>query len=70
LETDHLSAEEATRLQKLAEKGAFIEFTFRAYTAADMIPLTHYYVEKEYKQYFGGRLTPQIGWVAVAPLMR
>jgi hypothetical protein len=35
-------------LREMAKKGAFIEFTFAAYTAANVIPLTHYYVEKEY----------------------
>lgn len=35
-------------LQEMAAKGAFIEFSFAAYTAATPIPLTHYYVEKEY----------------------
>ena len=32
----------------MAAKGALIEFSFAAYTAATPIPLTHYYVEKEY----------------------
>jgi hypothetical protein len=36
------------QLRQMANKGAFIEYTFGAYTAANMIPLTHYYVEKEY----------------------
>jgi hypothetical protein len=36
------------QLKQMAKKGAFIEFTFGAYTAANLIPLTHYYVEKEY----------------------
>jgi hypothetical protein len=36
------------QLQQMAAKGAFIEYTFGAYTAATLIPLTHYYVEKEY----------------------
>ena len=36
-------------LQTMAAKGAFIEYTFGAYTAATLIPLTHYYVEKEYR---------------------
>ena len=36
------------QLQQMATKGAFIEYTFGAYTAATLIPLTHYYVEKEY----------------------
>ena len=35
-------------LKDLAKQGAFIEFTFGSYTAAQMVPLTHYYVEKEY----------------------
>ena len=36
------------QLRVMAEKGALIEFTFGAYTAPTPIPLTHYYVEKEY----------------------
>jgi hypothetical protein len=36
------------QLQMMASKGAFIEYTFAAFTAATLIPLTHYYVEKEY----------------------
>lgn len=36
------------QLKIMAEKGAFIEFSFAAYTAPTPIPLTHYYVEKEY----------------------
>lgn len=36
------------QLKYIASKGAFIEFTFGAYEAAQMVPLTHYYVEKEY----------------------
>lgn len=35
-------------LKTMAEKGAFIEFSMGAYTAATPIPLTHYYVEEEY----------------------
>ncbi|MEM7129422.1 MAG: DUF6282 family protein [Chloroflexota bacterium] len=35
-------------LKVMAAKGAFIEYTMAAYTAATPIPLTHYYVEKEY----------------------
>ena len=35
-------------LKVMADKGAFIEFTMGAYTAPTLIPLTHYYVEKEY----------------------
>lgn len=37
------------QLKEMAAKGALIEFTFGAYTAATLIPLTHYYVEKEYR---------------------
>ena len=36
------------QLKEQAAMGAFIEFTFAAYTAPTSIPLTHYYVEKEY----------------------
>jgi hypothetical protein len=36
------------QLRYMISKGAFIEFTIAAYTAPTMIPLTHYYVEKEY----------------------
>lgn len=35
-------------LKNMADKGAFIEFSLAAYTAPALIPLTHYYVEKEY----------------------
>jgi len=36
------------QLKHMAGKGALIELSFAAYTAPQMIPLTHYYVEKEY----------------------
>jgi hypothetical protein len=36
------------QLKYMADKGALIELSFAAYTAPQMIPLTHYYVEKEY----------------------
>jgi hypothetical protein len=36
------------QLRHMAGKGALIELSFAAYTAPQMIPLTHYYVEKEY----------------------
>ncbi|MCF7947052.1 MAG: hypothetical protein K9M94_00520 [Spirochaetia bacterium] len=36
------------QLEYMVKKGAYIEQTLGAYTAAQMIPLTHYYVEKEY----------------------
>jgi len=59
------------QLQQMAKKGAFIEFTFGAYTAANMIPLTHYYVEKEYTSIDEG-LTggPEGGIPAVAQSIR
>ena len=36
------------QLQYMVEKGAFIEYTFAAYTHTTTIPKTHYYVEREY----------------------
>lgn len=36
------------QLKYMADKGALIELSVAAYTAPQMIPLTHYYVEKEY----------------------
>lgn len=36
------------QLKYMADKGALIELSLAAYTAPQMIPLTHYYVEKEY----------------------
>jgi len=59
------------QLQEMAKRGAFIEFTFGAYTAANMIPLTHYYVEKEYTSIDEG-LTggPEGGIPAVAQSIR
>jgi len=36
------------QLKYCADRGAFIEYTFAAYEACQMVPLTHYYVEKEY----------------------
>ncbi|MGD2142093.1 MAG: DUF6282 family protein [Candidatus Bathyarchaeota archaeon] len=36
------------RLQYMADRGAFIEYTLAAYTHTTSIPKTHYYVEKEY----------------------
>jgi len=36
------------QLKYMAGKGALIELSFAACTAPQMIPLTHYYVEKEY----------------------
>lgn len=54
-------------LQAMAAQGAFIEFSFAAYTAATPIPLTHYYVEKEYTSIDEGMQTgPQGGIAEVA----
>jgi hypothetical protein len=36
------------QLKSMVNQGAFIEMSLGSYTAAQMIPLTHYYVEKEY----------------------
>jgi hypothetical protein len=36
------------QLEYMVKKGAYLEQSLGAYTAAQMIPLTHYYVEKEY----------------------
>jgi hypothetical protein len=36
------------QLKYLADMGALIEFTFASYAAPASIPLTHYYVEKDY----------------------
>ena len=36
------------QLRYMADKGALIEISLAAYTAPQMIPLTHYYIEKEY----------------------
>lgn len=36
------------QLEYMVKKGAYIEQSLGAYTAAQMIPLTHYYVETEY----------------------
>ena len=36
------------QLEYMVKKGAYLEQTLGAFTAAQMIPLTHYYVEKEY----------------------
>lgn len=45
------------QLKYMADKGAFIELSFAAYTAPQMIPLTHYYVEKEYASIDEGMTT-------------
>lgn len=59
------------QLREMARKGALIEFTFGAYTAANMIPLTHYYVEKEYTSIDEGLSGgPQGGIGAVARSIR
>jgi len=59
-----------SQLREMAKKGAFIEFTFGAYTAANMIPLTHYYVEKEYTSIDEGLSdTPEGGITSVTKLI-
>jgi len=37
-----------SRLEYMADRGAFIEYTLAAYTHTTSIPKTHYYVEREY----------------------
>jgi len=60
-----------SQLGAMAEKGAFIEFSFAAYTAANMIPLTHYYVEKEYISIDEGLSdVPSGGIASVARMVR
>lgn len=49
------------QLKAMAQQGAFIEFTFAAYTAAALVPLTHYYVEKEYISIDEGMQTAEQG---------
>ena len=46
------------QLKYMANKGAFIEFSLAAYTAPQMIPMTHYYVEKEYASIDEGMTAP------------
>ena len=59
------------QLKYMADKGAFIEFSLAAYTAAQMIPLTHYYVEKEYASIDEGMTaTPGEGIREVAKQIR
>ena len=53
-------------LKEQAAMGAFIEFSLAAYTAPSLIPLTHYYVEKEYSSIDEGMSKPAEGGV---PLM-
>ena len=36
------------QMKHMANNNAFIEFSLASYTAAQMVPLTHYYIEKEY----------------------
>ena len=58
-------------LQAMAAQGAFIEYTFGAYTAATLIPLTHYYVEKEYRSIDEGMSEAAMGGLpAVARQIR
>lgn len=59
------------QLKYMADRGAFIEFTFGAYEAAQMVPLTHYYVEKEYATVDEGMSEEASGGVrAVAKQMK
>jgi len=59
------------QLRYMAYKGAFIEFTIAAYTAPTMIPLTHYYVEKEYASIDEGmEKGPEAGIREVADAIR
>jgi hypothetical protein len=61
----------ADQLRAMAGKGAFIEFTIASYTAPTMIPLTHYYVEKEYASIDEGmEKGPEIGIREVADAIR
>ncbi len=61
----------ADQLRTMAGKGAFIEFTIASYTAPTMIPLTHYYVEKEYASIDEGmEKGPEIGIREVADAIR
>jgi hypothetical protein len=58
-------------LKYMASMGALIEFTFAAYTAPTPIPLTHYYVEKEYASIDEGmEALPAEGIREVADQMR
>lgn len=59
------------QLKTMADMGALIEFTFGAYTAPTPIPLTHYYVEKEYASIDEGMETlPDDGITQVADQIR
>ena len=59
------------QLKYMAAKGALIELSNGAYTAAQMIPLTHYYVEKEYASIDEGmEETPGSGIREVAEYIR
>ena len=59
------------RLKRMAGKGALIEVSIAAYTAPQMIPLTHYYVEKEYASIDEGMTgTPGSGIREVAEQLR
>ena len=49
------------QLRYFADQGAFLEYTLGGYTAANMIPLTHYYVEKEYRSIDEGMSEPATG---------
>lgn len=59
------------QLKYMAGKGALIEFTFAAYTAPQLIPGTHYYVEQEYTSIDEGMEEPLPGGInVVAEQMR
>jgi len=59
------------QLKYVASKGALLEFSLAAYTAPQMIPLTHYYVEKEYASIDEGMTaTPGGGIREVAECIR
>ncbi len=53
------------QLEYMVSKGAYIEHSLGAYTAAQMIPLTHYYVEKEYASIDEGMDQPATGGIRV-----
>jgi len=59
------------QLKYMAAKGALIEISNAAYTAPQMIPLTHYYVEKEYASIDEGmEATPGSGIREIAGYIR
>jgi predicted 3-demethylubiquinone-9 3-methyltransferase (glyoxalase superfamily) len=46
-------------LKKMVKMGAFIEQSMAGFSAAQMVPLTHYYVEKEYASIDEGMKAPE-----------